>query len=178
MDNIHKLLFKKGDGSVIDSYAQWGIVCVKVPFKVGGKTKKLPNREWYDEHGDDTYIPDALMMEAYDAEFEMAYKGEELASNPFDLDLAFQNINAFKKWLSGNNTNSGSGAELKIYSPYSTIGRQGCYLLEISDFTISAAFLNCSALASELPPNLTTFFMFPPTSAARLHAADTPPFFW
>ena len=133
MDNIHKLLFQKGDGSVIDSYAQWGIVCVKVPFKVGGKTKKLPNREWYDEHGDDTYIPDALMMEAYDAEFEMAYKGEELASNPFDLDLAFQNINAFKKWLSGNNTNSGSGAELKIYSPYSTIGRQGCYLLEISD---------------------------------------------
>ena len=26
-----------------------------------------------------------------------------------------------------------NGDELKIYSPYSTIGRQGCYLLEISD---------------------------------------------
>ena len=73
------------------------------------------------------------MFEAYDAEFEMAYKGEELAMNPFDLDLAFTRINAFKKWLSGNDTTSGSGAELKIYSPFETIGRQGCYLLEISD---------------------------------------------
>lgn len=133
MDDIHKLLFQKGESAVVDSYTQWGLVCINVPFKAGGKTKKLPNREWFDEHGDDTYIPDALMMEGYDAEFEMAYKGEELATNPFDLDLAFQNINAFKKWLSGNNTDSGSGAELKIYSPYSTIGRQGCYLLEISD---------------------------------------------
>lgn len=133
MDGIHKLLFSKGGASVVDSYAQWGIVCVKVPFKAGCRTKKLPNREWFDEHGDDTYIPKKLMMEAYDAEFEMAYKGEELASNPFDLDLAFQKIDAFKKWLSGNDTSEGSGAEFRIYSPYSTIGRQGCYLLEISD---------------------------------------------
>lgn len=78
-------------------------------------------------------MPSKLMFEAYDAEFEMAYYGKELATNPFDLDLAFTHISAFKKWLTGNDTTSGTGSELKIYSPYSTIGRQGCYLIEISD---------------------------------------------
>ena len=133
MDAINCLLFQKGSGNVVNSYTQWGIVCCKVPFKAGGKTKELAKNGRQDEHGEDTYIPSKLMFEAYDAEFEMAYKGEELATNPFDLDLAFTRINAFKKWLSGNDTTSGSGAELKIYSPFETIGRQGCYLLEISD---------------------------------------------
>lgn len=133
MDNIHTLLFQKGSGSVVNSFTQWGIVCAKVPFKAGCSTKELPTNDWYDEHGDDTYIPSYLRMQAYDVEFEMAYKGEELATNPFDLDLAFTQIGAFKNWLSGNDSEGGSGATLKIYSPYATIGRQNCYLQSISD---------------------------------------------
>lgn len=131
MQDRHTLLFKKeGSSSVINSYDQWGIVCSKVPFKAGGKTKELPKRDWHDEQGDDTYMPSTLMFEGYDAEFELAYKGQELASNPFDLDLAFTKIDEFKHWLAG--TNDGI-TEMRIYSPYSTIGRLGCYLLEISD---------------------------------------------
>lgn len=133
MEDRYCLLLQKNGGSVINSYTQWGIVCAKVPFKAGGKTKELPKRDWADEHGEDTYVPAKLMLEGYDAEFEMVYQGEELATNPFNLKLAFQQIDAFKKWLTGNDTDAGSGGELKIYSPYSTIGRQGCYLLEISD---------------------------------------------
>ncbi len=132
MNDIHKLLIRKASGAVVDSFAQWGIVCQKVPFKAGGKTKELAKRVWYDEHGDDAYIPQKLTFEGYDAEFEMAYKGQELATNPYNLSLAFAQIDAFKKWLSGNDTADGSSAELDIYSPYSTIGRH-CYLLEISD---------------------------------------------
>lgn len=126
-------MFQKGEGEVINSYDQWGIVCCKVPFKAGGKTKELAKRDWHDEHGEDAYIPAKVMFDAYDAEFELAYKGQELAENPFNLSLAFQMVDSFKRWLSGNDTTSGSGAELKIYSPFSTIGRQGCHLLEISD---------------------------------------------
>lgn len=133
MDSRYTLLFQKGDGTVVNSYTNWGIVCCEVPFKAGGETKDLPTNDWYDEHGEDSYKPAKLMFKAYDAEFTMAYKGQELASNPFDLDLAFTQISAFKKWLSGNDTENGSGSELKIYSPYSTIGRKGCYLKEISD---------------------------------------------
>lgn len=132
MKEIYTLLFKKGE-TVINSFTQWGIVCSKVPFKAGGKTKELPKQDWHDQHGEDTYIPKKLMFEAYDAEFELAYKGQELASNPFNLHKAFTQINAFKKWVSGNDTVAGSGATLSIYSPFSTIGRQGCYLTEISD---------------------------------------------
>ena len=128
MDAINCLLFQKGSGNVVNSYTQWGIVCCKVPFKAGGKTKELAKNGWQDEHGEDTYIPSKLMFEAYDAEFEMAYKGEELATNPFDLDLAFTRINAFKKWLSGNDTTSGSGAELKIYSPFDFNKCNKCYV--------------------------------------------------
>ena len=129
----YTLLFQKTGGSVVNSYTQWGIVCCNIPFKAGGKTKEPAKRDWKDEQGEEAYIPAKMMFEAYDVEFELAYKGQELSTNPFDLDLAFTQINAFKKWLSGNDTESGSGAELKIYSPYTTIGRQGCYLSEIND---------------------------------------------
>ena len=132
MDSRYALLFQKGNGLVVNSYTQWGIVCVDVPFNAGGKTKELPKVEWNDEHGEDTYIPNKLLFEAYEAEFELAYCGRELATNPFNLSLAFSKIDEFKKWISGNDSSNG-GANLKIYSPYSTIGRQGCYLMEISD---------------------------------------------
>jgi len=133
MDARNTLLIKKGSGSVVNTYSQWHIACIHVPFKAGGKTKELPKRDWFDEHGEDVYFPQQMMFEAYDAEFEMAYCGKELASNPFNLSLAVTQIESFKQWLSGNNLSGGSGTELKIYSPYSTIGRQGCYLVEISD---------------------------------------------
>lgn len=133
MDERYTLLIQKAGGSVIDTFTQWGIVCCSVPFKAGGTTKKLPVRTWYDEHGDDTYIPRQLKMEAYDAEFEMAYKGLELATQPFNLSHAFVQINAFLEWLSGNDGAGGNGAEISIYSPYAGIGRQGCYLSKISD---------------------------------------------
>ena len=133
MEDRYCLLFQKGEGTVVNSFTQWGIVCCNVPFNAGGKTKQLASRSWHDEHGDDAYIPAAVKFEATDVEFEFAYKGQELASNPFNLSLAASQIDAFKLWLSGNDTSAGSGAEMKIYSPFSAIGRQGCYLLEISN---------------------------------------------
>ena len=133
MDSRYTLLFQKGSGAVKNSFTQWGIVCCKVPFKAGGKVKDFASRDYHDEHGTDTYFPAKSYFEEYEAEFEMAYKGQELASNPFNLSMAMTNIQNFKKWLSGNDTEAGSGTELKIYSPYAAIGRQKCYLIEIDD---------------------------------------------
>lgn len=132
MNVKYGLYIKKGD-TCFNTFQRWSICCLGTPFKAGGKTKDVAKRDWKDEHGEDAYIPRKLMFEAYDAEFELAYVGRELADNPFDVSLAFEQIDAFKKWLTGNDTVSGSGAELKIYSPYSASGRQGCYLIEISD---------------------------------------------
>lgn len=133
MQDRNILLIRKGEeGSVVNSFTEWSIACAKVPFKAGGTVKELAKRDFPDEHGEDTFIPKKLVFEAYDAEFEMAYAGQELASNPFNLSLAFAQIDSFKKWLSGNDEEEGSGAELFIYSPYTTMGRK-CYLKEISD---------------------------------------------
>ena len=61
---------------VKDSLVHFGIVCTEFPFKPGGETKDLPKRDWSDEDGEDTYIPDKLPLKAYDLEAEMCYKGD------------------------------------------------------------------------------------------------------
>ena len=128
MDSRNTLLFRKGTGPVVNSYTRWSIGCCKVPFNVGGKTKDVAKRSWHDEHGEDSYIPSSLMFDAYDAEFELACV---VNGDGMSMSKAFEKIDSFKKWLSGNE--DGGGAELKIYSPYSGIGRQGCYLLDINN---------------------------------------------
>ena len=130
MDAKYGLIIKRGSGSPVNTFTRWGIACIDIPFNGGGKTKSPAKREWFDEHGEDTYLPSKLMFEAYDAEFEVACV---IDGNVWDLSQSFERIDSFKKWLSGNDSTAGSGVELKIYSPYSTIGREGCYLLEISD---------------------------------------------
>lgn len=132
MDNRCSLLFQKEGGEVVDSFSAWGIVCLKVPFDAGGKVKELPKRDWSDEDGYDVFVPSKLSFEGYESEFELAYKGQELSTSPFNLSLAFSRIDAFKKWLSGHDSSSPS-ASLSIYSPYSDIGRRDCYLSSISD---------------------------------------------
>ena len=127
------LLFQKGDGAVVNSFTEWGIVCMKTPFSDGDELKKLPVRDWSDEDGEDVYIPSCLKVQAYDAEFELAYRGEELSDNPFDVHLAASRIASFRRWLIGADTQAGSGADLKIYSPFTRVGRQHCYLLKLSD---------------------------------------------
>ena len=131
MEEIHTLYIQRG--SVLKStFAEWGIVCTAPSFVTGDSVKDLPSRSWPDEHGDDTYMPQQLRFEAFDADFEFAYKGEELASNPFDVHLCMSRVEAFKRWLAGNN-NDGAGTSLSIYSPYTRTGRRGCYLKKFSD---------------------------------------------
>lgn len=130
MNAKYGLYIKKGN-DIRNTMSVWNIGCISIPFRVGGTVKELAKRDWPDEHGEDVFIPAKLPFEAYDAEFEMAYVGKELASNPFDVSLACSQIDNFKKWLSGNDSDEGTGAELSIYSPYTTMGRK-CYLKEIS----------------------------------------------
>lgn len=130
MNAKYGLIIKRGNDSTVNTFTRWNIACVNIPFKAGGSTKSPAKRDWFDEHGEDVYIPSKLMFEAYDVEFEVACV---IKGNIWNLSQSFEKIDSFKKWLTGNDTSGGSGAELKVYSPYSTIGRQGCYLVSISD---------------------------------------------
>lgn len=78
MNEPYSILMQKTteNAPVKDSLAHFGIVCTEFPFKPGGETKDLPKRDWPDEDGEDTYIPDKLLLKAYDLEAEMCYKGD------------------------------------------------------------------------------------------------------
>ena len=105
MNEPYSILMQKTteNAPVKDSLVHFGIVCTEFPFKPGGETKDLPKRDWPDEDGEDTYIPDKLPLKAYDLEAEMCYKG--------DLGTAYDKIMAFQNYLTGEN---GDGATLKI----------------------------------------------------------------
>lgn len=77
MNEPYSILMQKTteNAPVKDSLVHFGIVCTEFPFKPGGETKDLPKRDWPDEDGEDTYIPDKLLLKAYDLEAEMCYKG-------------------------------------------------------------------------------------------------------
>ena len=51
-------LVTNGAVSYTHLLVHFGIVCTEFPFKPGGETKDLPKRDWSDEDGEDTYIPD------------------------------------------------------------------------------------------------------------------------
>ena len=121
MNEPYSILMQKTteNAPVKDSLAHFGIVCTEFPFKPGGETKDLPKRDWPDEDGEDTYIPDKLLLKAYDLEAEMCYKG--------DLGTAYDKIMAFQNYLTGEN---GDGATLKIYNSHTGIG--ACRFRQIS----------------------------------------------
>lgn len=106
-----------------DILQDFKMVCMNFPFKIGGKIKELPKRDWADGDGEDTYIPKELPLEAYDLEIEVCYKG--------DLNNAYDRILFFRDYLTGKD---GGGAELKIYNSHTGIGRKGIFLLDMGDF--------------------------------------------
>lgn len=125
MNMEYTLLLQKSkmDSPVKDSLTDFGMVCTDVPFMPCGETKDLPKRDWSDEDGEDTYIPDRIPLSAFDWGIGMGYKG--------GLATAQGALKKFTEYLTGKD---GSGAELKVYSQFTGIGRQGIYFKGISDF--------------------------------------------
>ena len=125
MEKENTLLFMKmkDDSEVKDSFSDFGIVCTSIPFMPYGELKELPKRDWPGEDGEDIYIPDKIPLSAYDMEIGMCYKG--------DLSTCYDKIKSFVDYLTGKD---GKGSNLKVYSPYTGIGRQNVYLKGISEF--------------------------------------------
>ena len=106
-------------GSVIDTQKEYHVVCQEFPFKMMPETKELAKREWYDEHGDDVFIPsDGLKFKAYDLEVKFIYVGTE--------DTMQGNIGNFIRFLYG--LNYGGSPLLAVYDEYTKTGRRGIYV--------------------------------------------------
>lgn len=124
------------DSSVIDTQASYNIACQECPFKMLPESKELPKREWYDEDGDDVYIPsDGLKFKAYDMEVKFIYVGTGYVKQDQTVVTKEQEmkekVSAFIDFLYGRNTNG--SPLLKIYDEYTLIGRQGVYVLSVDN---------------------------------------------
>ena len=112
------------DSDVIDTQATFRVACQECPFKYLPESKELPKRDWYDEDGDDIYIPtDGLKFKAYDMEMKFIYVGTEQTMK--------NDIMGFINFIYGRNENG--SPLLKIYDEYTKIGRKGIYVSNVDD---------------------------------------------
>lgn len=131
------LIRKTGEETVYSSFGGWNIACTEVPFEIGGEPKEPYKNDWKDEHGEDTYIPNTLVLKAYDMRVKFAYKGA--VSSAYGVLTAFRDfligVAGTKKYSGGTATQElvDGGASLDIYFPYTGIGRQKCYLKQFAD---------------------------------------------
>ena len=110
---------------VRESVATWGIFCKDIPFKLLDKVKAPSKHTWYDEHGDDEYIPSTgLFLEAYTMKVEFACKkGSDSKSSVSDVRT---NVGNFLNYLR-------ESGMMKLYSSHTRIGRQEVRIDSVGD---------------------------------------------
>lgn len=106
------------DAPVKETGADFDIYEVDSKFYGGASAKELPKRSWNDEHGDDEFVPDELMMESLTHSVKFGYKGDKFSANAV--------IKSFLDYLS-------KGGSMKIYDEYNGIGRQHVRFSSMSD---------------------------------------------
>ena len=122
-------------GNVVDTIDNYGVACQEFPFKVLPETKELPKRDWYDEDGEDVYVPsDGMKFKAYDLEVKFIYSDIHAPSRASGITkekYMRDKIGAFIEFICGRNT---SGKPfLKIYDEYTKTGRRGVYVLSVDN---------------------------------------------
>lgn len=111
-------------GSVVDTQESFHVVCQEFPFKQLPEIKDLPKRDWYDEHGDDVYIPtDGLKFKAYDLEVKFLYVGSQ-------ADMKSE-LKSFIDFIYGRNTNG--SPLLAVYDEYTKTGRRGILVQNVDN---------------------------------------------
>lgn len=111
-------------GKVIDTQEAFHVVCQSFPFKHLPETKELPKRDWYDEHGEDVYMPsDGQRFKAYDVDAKFIYVGTET-----NMKTELKN---FINFLYGRNENG--SPRLAVYDEYTKTGRRGVHVSEVNN---------------------------------------------
>lgn len=115
---------------VCESVATWGVFCKEIPFVLFDKVKAPSKRSWYDEHGDDEFIPDeGLYADAYTMKVSLGCRllsGKKAYTYGVGVDDVRDNVGNFIEYLR-------SSGMLKLYSSHTRIGRQYVRLDSVSD---------------------------------------------
>lgn len=140
MANYKRLLIRQGDASntVIDTLEQFNVACQEFPYKYLPETKELAKRDWYDEDGEDVYIPTSgLKFKAYDLEAKLLYVGSE--------EAMVDDLKSFIEFLYGRNT--GGNPQLAIYDEFTKTGRQQVYVQSVDNELITYDDVNTDVIA-------------------------------
>lgn len=99
----YPLYLSKDNGvTLVDTYKRWGIVCKDIPLQLFPEAKDLPNNDWADEDGEDTYIPNNLKFKPYDLTIEWVYNGfADVEDDGTYSWPANQKIQEFMEYISG-----------------------------------------------------------------------------
>ena len=125
-------------GNVVDTYTTYKVVCQEMPFKHLPEVKEPAKRDWYDEHGEDVYIPnDGMRFKAYDVEATFLFVGTQQEMHG--------KITSFIEFITGRNTNGSPW--LAIYDEYTGIGRKKVYVSEVEDEMYFFDDVNTEAIA-------------------------------
>ena len=106
-------------GAVIDTLADFGVVCRESPFKLFPETKDIVTKNWKGSHGLDAYIPAVNKAKDYDIELQLLYVGTHATMK--------NDITSFIKFLNGvvgHGNQSAVGARLAMYDEYTQTGRK------------------------------------------------------
>lgn len=110
MDYYKIYLQKETDGAEAkETIADFGMYCMEDPFVLYSEVKDVTKRSWYDENGDDEYIPgNGLCIQSYENSVKFGFKGDEFGAN--------EKLRSFLDYLR-------SGV-MKMYCEFNKVGRQ------------------------------------------------------
>lgn len=101
-----KSYIQKGSDPAIDLFDAYNIRIKSIPFKPFPDTKEIVKREWYDQHGDDEFIPENMFFKAYEIDVKLTYIG--------GVDSARDSIFPLLQYM--------QGSEFFLYDEYSKVG--------------------------------------------------------
>lgn len=109
---------KETTGSAVKELGEdFGFYETESKFYGGNAVKEVAKRDWYDEDGDDEFVPEQQKFKAFEAEIKFGYKG--------DMNTANGKLKALQDYL--------YGGTMKFYDSYNRVGRQNVRFEEISD---------------------------------------------
>lgn len=102
------LIQKLKNNSPVRDSREWGIWIKSIPFQLYPKLKDPAKRSWPELNGDEEYLPESPVFDAYTMEVNFVFIGERGTANA--------QIRGFMNYLSRD-------GEFSIYDTYSAIGR-------------------------------------------------------
>ena len=109
-------LFKR-DGDSVHNSSEWGCYVTDSPYiPVALSPKNITSQSWFDENGDDEFIPETIYYKPVEITLSFVYKGT--------VTEAKTQILSFVDYL--------RGGFFSFYDEYSKVGRQNVRLMDFS----------------------------------------------